>query len=137
MVDRVILDTQGLRVSIPGVDVKTAAASGLIFDSKWSNLKLWMRSRITASGGGVLNRVPFGKTFANPPLVFFYVVSGDTYLPTGLVFTNNFVVTGQVGSSLIYVAYITTDSSGLNIRVGNPGSGPNKVISYSVWDWAT
>lgn len=83
MVNRVLLDKNGLFVSKPGVDVLTAQPKDLHFSSDYGTLNLLMRGVLnlpaTPKGypvpgnGHQVRTVNFGKTFTARPPVFFAV----------------------------------------------------------------
>ena len=93
MTQRVLSNSQGLRVSQPGVSVLSASLGQLQFNSDWSALALHQSGDIalawTTSNelGWSINFIPFGKTFASPPSVWFFQVEGSGALvPIGSAF---------------------------------------------------
>lgn len=70
MANRVLLDTSGLKISAPGVDVLSALPSALIYSSDWAGIGLLLKGMSYTNGTTVT--VPFGKTFERPPLINLY-----------------------------------------------------------------
>ncbi|AGC36065.1 hypothetical protein B7L88_gp021 [Rhizobium phage RHEph10] len=89
MVNRVLLDTNRLKVSRPGFDVLTATFAQLSFNSDFSAAAIYARGSTSTQGNVVT--IPFGKTFAarpnidvlakNPDLWDGFAVIGDIYSP--------------------------------------------------------
>lgn len=82
MVNRVLLNSSGLKVSKPGTDVLTATPAGLQFSSDWAALGRYTSGSLGVSFsdvGGERGRydgfISFGKTFPTTPLVWFYLNS--------------------------------------------------------------
>jgi hypothetical protein len=84
MPNRVTIDLQGLRISRPGVEVTTAAAADLTFNSNsgkylspylQGNFGPGSYALVSSNYGQVSSfeiwqaKIPFGKTFASPPIV--------------------------------------------------------------------
>jgi len=116
-------------VSIPGVDVLSAVPGQLIFNSDWSAFSRYRVDTYTftwspfsgrrnvASHSGRYN---FGKTFASPPMVWFYkVASGGYHTPIGnsggfnLNLSNSYTE-GPATHTRIYQANASVDDSGID-----------------------
>ncbi|QIG69092.1 hypothetical protein EVB78_059 [Rhizobium phage RHph_N1_15] len=89
MVNRVLLDTNRLKISRPGFDVLTATFAQLSFNSDFNAAAIYSRGSTSTQGNVVT--ISFGKTFAarpnidilaaNPDLWDGYAVIGDIYTP--------------------------------------------------------
>ncbi|WP_274426738.1 hypothetical protein [Chelativorans sp. YIM 93263] len=79
MVDRVLLDAQGLRVSMPGVNVRTATDAQVTFDSAYSMIVPVLKGNFLSEPRPGTGQPPepitvnFGRTFSKVPLCCFYV----------------------------------------------------------------
>ena len=70
MTRRVLLNSSGLKVSKPGVDVVTTGPGGLQFSSDFSQMTLQTSGEIDCNwNSNSYSAYGFGKTYATPPLV--------------------------------------------------------------------
>jgi hypothetical protein len=141
MVNRVLLNTSGLKVSKPGADVLSAGPGDLLFSSDWSALGLFTQGSISASWstnletGWWVQSVPFGKTFATPPAVFFEIdVGGNVMVPMGD--TSGFIVAfqGNPADRFMWVAtQVTTTGINFIARYFKDGwAQPALTVRYTV-----
>lgn len=81
MTNRLLLDSSGLSISAPGVDVLTSELHSRAFDSRYPMPKVYTTGAVGISVNnayfGVSPTVSYGKTFSKVPTVFFYVVLAD------------------------------------------------------------
>lgn len=90
MVDRILLDSSGLKVSQPGVPVLSAGFSQLQFSSDFSAIGLFSTnvfalnwSFFGANSGTFSTTINYGKSYATPPLIWFYADYGSYMVPIG------------------------------------------------------
>lgn len=126
MVQRVLLNQSGLKVSKPGVNVLTAGPGQLNFSSDWAGMDVYTRGDVSFNwqirGDGKIGDVPMftrmlGKTFPTIPFVLFYWDAGGGYVPAG--YGHGFALskklndgggtTGQVNSTWAAVGLVHTD----------------------------
>lgn len=91
MARRVLLNSSGLKVSKPGIDVTVAGADGLQFSSDWSAYGIYMSGGYNVGWSGTSEAnvgrhdgfISFGRTFATPPFVWFYKYASSGVAPLG------------------------------------------------------
>lgn len=81
MVDRVLLNSSGLKVSVPGQSVLTATAGQLLFSSDWSAMGLIQQGSYTVPWSGTTSygSIALSKTYASPPFCIFMLVAPGGY----------------------------------------------------------
>lgn len=89
MVRRVLINSSGMKVSKPGIDVIGASLLNLNFNSDWSALGLVQSGTYTpAWSGGVTSNVSQSfalvKTFPSPPFCAFFFARPGYLIPVGL-----------------------------------------------------
>lgn len=72
MVNRVLLNANGMKVSAPGNNVLTAPEAQLLFNSQWSALDVLMRGSFSP-GDDTTTTINYGKTFPSRPPTYFIV----------------------------------------------------------------
>jgi hypothetical protein len=98
MTKRLIIDTSRVCISKPGIDVSTSSFNDNLFDSRYykyiaayargilfpSNFQTVGTSAIGPFGNAVITQaiVPYGKTFASPPIVLAMFTGGYWSGPT-------------------------------------------------------
>jgi hypothetical protein len=117
MVGRVLLDTQGLRVSRPGAEVTTATAADLTFNSNSGKyLSPFMQGNFGPGSYSLINSnvgqnttfeiwqatILFGKTFASPPIVLAQYRDYNVTSGSAENYSASIVSTQQSGSAVIY-----------------------------------
>jgi hypothetical protein len=141
MVDRVLIDVNGMKISKPGVDVKTAAGTNLLFRSDAAQLSIYQQGLVTYTNEGESDLfIPFGKTFPGVPIVSLHLTVG----------ANN---TGHANS--LAVAYkhsetgspawlqVNTERGGLRVKryiydYGHASVSPRPyTVRYWVFDYIT
>jgi hypothetical protein len=135
-------------VSIPGVDVLTAGYSQLQFTSDFSSLSLFTQGyhSLSWSSGGIsadsVAFIPFGKTFASPPLVWFYQYMGSYLLPLGSAYGVSYAIRDNslVGQPRDFYVSCTVLTNGIDIRAyyNRQTAGwpqPNMTIAYYVFEY--
>ncbi len=126
MTNRVLLNTNGLKVSAPGKDVLTALKNELQFSSDWGSLRPYMTGQASPPRGSTFT-VNFGKTFTNSiPLVSVFLY-GSVYGPE---FGGAFYTLGYGGPS--FAGYSITRSSFTLIL----DSQQDYLIQYVVWNFS-
>lgn len=155
MTRRVLLNSTGLHVSRPGVDVLGAAKVNLLFSSDWSQVGLFERGSVTLSWGGGSSgssagswsqAVNLSETFDGIPMVAFTLrrggvtttvgdISGFTYAQVqstldsnGVPVERGFTIRGIVSTNRITLRANYFRPSG---EFGTP-NGDGTVIGYSV-----
>lgn len=142
MVDRVLLDASGLKVSKPGIDVKTASEVGLIFNSEWSAMSRLIFGSFTVNPNvGNTRTIMYGKIFTYRPLVFTvvhpYGASGDLLGPARQhIGTAGYFVFLNPTPANRYVVDVRNDRF---VFQNNPSMTEdawtaNAIIRYAIWD---
>lgn len=148
MVRRVLLNSSGLKVSVPGVDVLSAGYNQLQFTSDFSALSLFTQGYHAlswSSGGNVADSVafiPFGKTFASPPIVWFFQYTGSYLIPLGNAYGVAYSVQdGSLpGQPRNFYVNCTVLTNGIDIRAfyNKQTAGwpqPQMTIYYAVFEY--
>lgn len=148
MTRRVLLNSAGLRVSQPGVDVLSAGYNQLQFTSDFSALSLFTQGSHSiswSSGGNSADHVafiPFGKTFASPPLVWFFQDAGSYFIPLGNAYglAYNIRDTSLPGQPRDFYVSATVLTNGIDLRAyyNKQTAGwpqPNMTIAYYVFEY--
>jgi hypothetical protein len=145
MTNRVLLDSSGLKVSKPGVNVLTASASQLNFNSEWSQVGLYRRGTYTIdwpiSASGIF--INLGKTFTTPPIVIFEIKDGSVYRTIGGPSGFYYQVLSGGGDGTGYhwlLARVTTtqiriDGNWNKYGVSGEPEPPHYVIRYSICEY--
>jgi len=150
MVARVLLNSSGLKVSKPGIDVLSAGFSNLQFSSDWSAMTIVQRGvhspawSVSGLYGTYNSSIAFVKTFSTVPFVLFYQIlpsgartqigSGPTFI---FQFDRNETATPTLDSRFGASAKVFTDRIDLNYVYRKRTSGvPTPVfnIEYIVFD---
>lgn len=84
MSNRVLLNSSGLKVSKPGVDVLTAGSTGLQFSSDWSGMPIAERGTVTlnwttlsSTEATSARTITLAKTYSSVPYtLFFWIIAG-------------------------------------------------------------
>ncbi|QIG76838.1 hypothetical protein EVC30_009 [Rhizobium phage RHph_Y1_11] len=165
MANRLLLDTTGLKISKPGIDVLTAAAGNLQFSSDWKQLRVYGRGSFTvpnpigytpkALGGwnSVTFTVSLGKTFSGIPVgnVMVAVPGWAIKSPANsfnLYLTHARKDPGTLSSIQETEMSVTLGPSALTVTCGMGVAGQfqggtvwnfwsGTVIYYAFWDFAT
>lgn len=125
MVNRVLLNADGLKVSVAGQDVLTATEANLLFNSDYAQPSVWMRGSFSI-GDDTTRTVNFGKTFNPRPWVTFLAnISGDAS-DDPMAFENDNANWGI--STLRY--WCNVGSSSFTFRAVTSGAD----VQYIVWD---
>ncbi|WP_295808879.1 hypothetical protein [uncultured Nitratireductor sp.] len=142
MVDRVLLHSAGLKVSKPGVDVKTASEAGLIFNSEWSAMSRLIFGSFSVNPNSANTRtILYGKSFTYRPLVFTvvhpYAASGDLFGPARQhIGTAGFFAFYSPSPANRYIVDVRNDrfvfQNNSSMTEGDWTS--NAIIRYAVWD---
>lgn len=125
MANRVLINSSGLKVSKPGFDVLSTADINLLFNSDWSQIKLFTKGVFSASVSGGNQSVMFGKTFNNRPLCMFWASStgGDVQL-----INDHIVLQFPIGhASILWWLRVESDRFTTNVQV-------NTTFRYQIWD---
>ncbi len=142
MVDRVLLDASGLKVSKPGVDVKTASEAGLTFNSEWSAMSRLIFGSFTVNPNvGNTRTIMYGKTFTYRPLVFTvvhpYGSSGDLFGPSRQhIGTAAYFIFLNPSPPNRYVVDVRNDRFVFqnNSSMTEGAWTANAIIRYAIWD---
>lgn len=131
MANRLLLSKDGVKISLPGVDVLTAGSSNLQFSSDWAQLKIFMRGSISFGTG--TTDVPFGKTFTNRPLGFF--TYGDFDFSGRIIqMADLWAIWGEYPGVLgmhVPLVYVLV----LNDRIRFHSYSGSRSIRYVIWDF--
>lgn len=123
MSNRVLLNTSGLKVSRPGVNVLTAGNADLNFNSDWSGVNLLISGQVRVENGGT-QIIYFGKTFDQPP------VCRIPYLQDGFGWWF-YLTFGAANLNLASVAQIYTN----RLEFRNT-SGSGYWAGYFIWNYS-
>lgn len=147
MARRVLLNSSGLKVSKPGVDVFGASVGQLQFSSDFSALSLYTQgyhaiSWTTAGNIGWHTAfLSFGKTFASPPLVWFFEYKGSYLVPLGSAYGVNYQIrdSSLPGQPRDFYVSATVMTNGIDFRAfynkQTPGwVTPGMSIYYAVFE---
>lgn len=117
MAGRVLLNSAGLKVSKPGVEVLATGPGGLQFSSDWSAFGLYTAgshvlgwSVPQTNAGRHDSFIPFGKTFQTPPAVWFYRHASSGRTPVG-----------NAGGFTLWIGASDNDRLGVVAQVGLTG----------------
>lgn len=159
MANRVLLSPSGLKISNPGVDVLSATASQLMFNSDWSQLKLLQRIAVTVPsdysqqtplppiGSGRSWTSPnynYSKAFGTPPLVLFSVkLPSDSFAYVPPTANQLSVPKALRVSSTIHTDIIGAVAEGNSFYISVSMNGTanhynlwaNAVVTATVWDY--
>ncbi|MBX4911376.1 hypothetical protein HJA82_29120 [Rhizobium bangladeshense] len=128
MVNRVLLDTNRLKISRPGFDVLTATQAQLLFNSDYNTAAIYMRG--TTSTQGNIVTIPFGTTFPARPNVDLWCINTDVLDP-------NWVMLGQLLEAQHTVpragSYIDASWSTSSLQVWSNGGLVATQWAYAVW----
>lgn len=126
MTNRVILDTDGLRVSRAGVNVIGAANVDLLFNSDWAHLRRFGQGAFAVPANST-KTYSMGKTFTALPIVDIFL----KYLPSG----DSYGYLGDFGTSSDGGNYSSmVDVTSTSIIITN--SFGNEITGfYDIWDF--
>lgn len=151
MVNRILLNSSGLKISNPGVDVITAQPASLLFSSDWSALTVAQQGTyILNSWSGGANSaehtgfIPFNRTYPSPPMVLVYLVRGGSHIPISNGRGAYFGGARSAGSFQYdsYAVSWTAGTTGIGVRAyyykeHTPSlSRPDMVLKYFILDFA-
>lgn len=151
MVNRILLNSSGLRISSPGVDVITAQPANLLFSSDWSALTVAQKGTyyLNSWAGGANHAehngfISFSRTYPSPPMALVYLVRGGAHIPIsngrGAYFGGARYAAGKPHDS--YAVSWTAGTTGISVRAyfykeSTPSlSRPDMVLKYFVLDYA-
>lgn len=123
MVERVLIDQNGVKISKPGVNVNVASDIDLLFNAGASTLTRLERGSVVPPNENLITRY-FSKSYPAPPFVQFLITDGIT----GLHAENTFVQQSTGGPWTKCIIY--TDR--MEIRARPPAQ--NVTWYYLVWD---
>lgn len=131
MTNRVLLDSSGLKVSKPGVNVITANRNQLLFGSDASCMTLHMSGVWALSNTTATQTLLLGKTFSRIPYVTLFVDFGGSFNVGGqfIGFVQYTYRPDGVTSNTVTVHALTDRLE----AVTNTGYAFN--IYYAVWDF--
>lgn len=117
MVNRVLLDANGLRISKPGYDVFSAGLPDLLFSSDWNGVPFHMRGSVALGNTSIF----YGKTFGTVPFASYVALIGGIYWTLGNLsylfyaqsgselkvntFSDRFTMTSALGGTLYYTIW--------------------------------
>ena len=149
MTNRVLLNSSGLKISKPGVNVIGASIADLNFNSDYSQMGLYRQGTYNWNWSTTPNPllINLGKTFPTPPLVTFactnaqYTYGSPYGGPSGFWFEYYEDNLGD-GSDYRYwwllgrvtTTQIAVDWAWEKFVPGDP-TPPAPVIHYSIWDY--
>jgi hypothetical protein len=139
MSNRVLLNSSGLKVSQPGVDVLAAAPSQFQFNSDWSQIGLQQQGTITLNPNSDVS-VSFAHSYPTPPVVIFdYPVGDGSWQPfgTGSFYYEQFDSGAGLPFSFLWIiALVATTGCRFVYHVDAEGHGypswPTVNLRYSV-----
>lgn len=148
MTGRVLLNSGGLKVSKPGVEVTTTGPGGLQFSSDWSAFGQYMAGSYGVGWSvlsGELGRhdgfISFGKTFATKPAVWFYLQSSGGLVPIGNASSFSFYGSDNTGTpprSFGVIAQVGTTGITVTGYYNKKTSGwpaPSITFEYRVFEY--
>jgi hypothetical protein len=117
MVDCVLLDAaNALKISRPGVDVKTAADADLLFSSAWCSAPVFRVDYLRLSSNlNVVQEIVFGRTFPGVPLSIVALTGDDNPATTAAALLKSLQISGLTNRSVRY-------------SYGQYGSGSNTAV---------
>lgn len=128
MVNRLVLDINGMRVSKPGINVLTATGDdNFLFHSDWPSAGIHMKGTTSINGVGTVS-INYGKTYTKSPLVicsFSWGAAGGNFVfpgPTEPPSISEAISPHFAVRSTLTQAIFFSNKSG------------NHTIRYTVWD---
>lgn len=135
MVNRVLVDYNGLKVSKPGIDVLYASDNDLLFTSKGIAYRPYASGQTYIPGRGTF-AIPIGKSFAGSPLMIAW--AGD-YVFAGVDIWSCFMdIDGNGTSTEASLGWRRGDNNMVFYISGNyqqPFPEPPFVLNWIVFDW--
>jgi hypothetical protein len=122
MVDRVLFDINGLKISKPGIDVKSAGDFDLLFSPKFRPPTLISKGAFSITnvfGNEVVNSVNYGATY-NPPPYVVAVASAPSWQC-------------EIDGSHIYSAFSYLNSQWHTPIIEWPNAGKNSIYTGGTW----
>lgn len=133
MSNRVLLNSDGLKISQSGVDVLSASDGQLVFNSNWSQLAIYMRGTLTVPDNGNVT-INYGRTFVNMPLVCLLRTDITTPGLPGMVCVNDQACWFKEDSETGFWDP-TVQCNASNFVVTREGTAGTMTFSYVVWDF--
>lgn len=123
----------GMKVSKPGIDVKTATDPQLVFSSKFDTFRVHSTGIGSFTANGALQTATIAHSLGYVPafMVFTEVHAGFGEPSTGKFYMSPHSPPFSIGGSLDTDTIIASiDGSNLRIRLGSLVVAPTKVINY-------
>jgi len=133
LTNRFLLDSNGLKISTPGVDVLGEDLRYLAFTSRHRIPKVFLSASVTLSINnayfGQTGVVPYGRTFSRMPTIFYYLQTAD-----GLCITRHAFRTTYGSPNTYYSSFVSSiGRSGVSFLLRTPTqSSSTNTVHYIV-----
>lgn len=128
MTNRILLDSGGLKISVPGVDVLSAGQRYLAFSPNYKMPRIYQSGsvslNINSAYAGQTGAISFGKTFDTPPTVFYYLVRADGFCASGQAWE---VYSQSIMPMPLFIANVTRSDVSFTLRSYAKTSSINTV----------